>query len=107
MAGGAGNARAEPALEAERAAERSRADAEAQRNEAQRQTAVAEAVNRFLTEDLLAAASPERERDPQITVRAVLDRAAGAIGDRFEQQPLVEGGRAVHTGGCVPCIGGL
>ncbi len=71
-------------------AEAHRAEADAQRIEAQRQAAIAQAVNDFLTEDLLAAASPDREPDRGITVREVLDRAANAIGDRFQAQPLVE-----------------
>ena len=79
----------------ERVAEQQRAEADAQRIEAQRQAAIARAVNDFLSQDLLAAANPEKERDRAITVREVLDRASTAIGSRFKEQPLVEA--AVRT----------
>jgi len=55
----------------------------------------ARAVNDFLRNDLLAQANPRnqlntRHQDPELTVRTALDRAAAAIGARFEKQPLVE-----------------
>jgi serine/threonine protein kinase/Flp pilus assembly protein TadD len=63
--------------------------AEQRRREAERQTAIAQAVNDFLNDDLLAAASPEKlGRD--VTMRQVLDHAAEAIEGRFDDQPLVE-----------------
>ncbi len=74
---------------AELLAEQRLAEAEMQRAEAQRQAAIAQAVNEFLNDDLLAAADPEQQgRD--VTVRAVLDRAAQAIEGRFGDEPLVE-----------------
>jgi serine/threonine protein kinase/Flp pilus assembly protein TadD len=75
---------------AERAvsAERDRAVAEKER--ADEQAAVAEAVNRFLNEDLLAQATPGKTRDRDIKLRTVLDRAAERIGGRFPAQPVVE-----------------
>lgn len=63
--------------------------AEQRRREAERQTAIAQAVNDFLNDDLLAAASPGKlGRD--VTVRQVLDHAAEALEGKFEDQPLVE-----------------
>jgi tetratricopeptide (TPR) repeat protein len=51
----------------------------------------AEAVRRFLVEDLLAQASPERnERSKNVTLLEVLDRAAGRIDRAFRDQPEVE-----------------
>jgi tetratricopeptide (TPR) repeat protein len=59
---------------------------------AQQETAVAQAVNDFLQNDLLGQASAynQAKPDPNITVRTVLDRAAQTIGDRFQSQPAVE-----------------
>ena len=65
-----------------------RADAEALK--ARTQAAIAEAVNRFLTDDLLAQANPRNEPDRDIKLRTVLDRAAEKIDGRFNGQPLVE-----------------
>lgn len=58
--------------------------------EAAQQTAIAQAINKFLTEDLLASVDPDRTPDPQVTMRQVLDLAAARIGDRFRDQPAVE-----------------
>ena len=66
--------------------------------EARRQTAIAEAVNAFLNEDLLAVARPSaaRGQGKDVTMREVLDVAAERIedasktGGRFAAEPLVE-----------------
>jgi serine/threonine protein kinase/Flp pilus assembly protein TadD len=74
--------------------ERDRAATEKQR--ADEQAAVATAVNDFLLQDLLLQASaaeqasPEMKPDPDVKVRALLDRAARKIDGKFDQQPLVE-----------------
>ncbi len=68
---------------------RARDEAEAARDQAQRQTGIAQAVNDFLNYDLLAAVSPE-DQGRDVTVREVLDRASETIGGRFESEPLVE-----------------
>jgi eukaryotic-like serine/threonine-protein kinase len=63
---------------------------------ANREAAVAEAVNDFLQNDLLAQAgastqaSPSTKPDPHLEVRTALDRAAARIGGKFDQQPEVE-----------------
>lgn len=77
------------AREAEHVADQRRLEAEAQRQEAQRQTAVARAINEFLNEDLLAAAKPE-EQGRDVTVREVLDKASAAVKDRFRDEPIIE-----------------
>ncbi|MBN2559992.1 MAG: serine/threonine protein kinase [Phycisphaerae bacterium] len=82
------------ARDAERLADQRRLEAERQHTEALRQTAIAQAVNDFLNNDLLAAVEPE-EQGRDVTVRQVLDRASAAIGGKFDNQPLVEA--AVHT----------
>ncbi|MGE3180771.1 MAG: tetratricopeptide repeat protein [Phycisphaerae bacterium] len=62
----------------------------AQRVEAERNEAIAQAVNNFLRDDLLAAVDPTRTADREITMREVLDNASGAVGERFANQPMVE-----------------
>jgi tetratricopeptide (TPR) repeat protein len=63
---------------------------------ARREAAVAQAVNDFLQNDLLAQASSESQTergvkpDPNITVRTVLDRAAQRVNGKFATQPAVE-----------------
>ncbi len=68
-----------------------RRHAEADRAEADRAAALANAINRFLHDDLLAAASPEN-CGRNVTVREALDRAAKQVGLRFRDQPLIEAG---------------
>ncbi len=57
---------------------------------------MAQAVNDFLQNDLLAQAStdnqsgPSAKADPDLKVRTALDRAAARITGKFEQQPEVE-----------------
>ena len=63
---------------------------------ANREAAVAQAVNDFLQNDLLAQASaanqsrPGAKPDPDLKVRTVLDRAAQRITGKFDRQPEVE-----------------
>jgi eukaryotic-like serine/threonine-protein kinase len=63
---------------------------------ANREAAVAEAVNNFLQNDLLAQASaaaqsgPSAKPDPHLEVRTALDRAAERIEGKFRKQPEVE-----------------
>ncbi|MBA3949047.1 MAG: serine/threonine protein kinase [Acidobacteria bacterium] len=63
---------------------------------ARQQSAIAEAVNEFLQNDLLAQASannqagPRAKPDPDLKVRTALDRAAVAIEGKFNDQPEVE-----------------
>jgi eukaryotic-like serine/threonine-protein kinase len=63
---------------------------------ANRAAAVAEAVNDFLQNDLLAQASaatqsgPRAKPDPDLKVRTALDRAAARIAGKFNRQPEVE-----------------
>jgi eukaryotic-like serine/threonine-protein kinase len=63
---------------------------------AKREAAVAQAVNDFLQNDLLAQASAANQSgaaskpDPHLEVRTALDRAAARIGGKFNKQPEVE-----------------
>lgn len=63
---------------------------------ANREAAVAQAVNDFLQKDLLAQASAANQSGPRVRpdrdlkVRTALDRAAARINSRFDHQPQVE-----------------
>jgi len=63
---------------------------------ANKEAAVAQAVNDFLQNDLLAQASaanqsgPSAKPDPDLKVRTALDRAAQRIAGKFDKQPEVE-----------------
>ncbi len=54
------------------------------------EAASSEAVSNFLQNDLLAQAAPDNQPDRGLKLRTVLDRAAGRIEGRFDDQPLVE-----------------
>ncbi|MBK7403100.1 MAG: serine/threonine protein kinase [Phycisphaerales bacterium] len=58
--------------------------------ESERQRATADAVNDFLTEDLIEQADPDAEADRQLTLLAALDRATPKIEGRFTDAPLAE-----------------
>jgi len=78
------------ATRAERQALLDKREAEAQRSRAEIASANERAINRFLTEDLLALAAPEFSRGRETTVRDALDRAAEAVGRRFGSRPLIQ-----------------
>ena len=67
-----------------------------ERDRANREAETARAVNDFLQNDLLAQAGasaqarPDTKPDPDLKVRAALDRAAARIEGKFDAQPLVE-----------------
>ena len=67
-----------------------------QRDRADAEAAVAQAISDFLQNDMLAQASaatqagPSAKPDPHLEVRTALDRAAARIAGRFERQPEVE-----------------
>lgn len=60
------------------------------RAEAVERTRIAESINEFLTDDLLAAIDPANSDNPDLTMREVLDRASAAVKDRFEDEPVVQ-----------------
>ena len=64
--------------------------AERERRKAVASERKAIAVNRFLVEELLGAASPEAARGRDLTVRQVLDVAARRVGSAFSEQPDLE-----------------
>jgi tetratricopeptide (TPR) repeat protein len=79
------------ALRAERSATAQRERADAAKRLAEEETAISQAVNDFLRNDLLAEAAPEQNaRDKQVTVEELLGRAAARITGRFDHQPRVE-----------------
>lgn len=57
---------------------------------AEREAAIAKAVNSFLDDDLLAAANPYHTQQRDLRVRDVLDRARDAVGERFGGRPAEE-----------------
>jgi eukaryotic-like serine/threonine-protein kinase len=67
-----------------------------QRDRADQEAAISQAVNDFLQNDLLAQASaanqsgPNAKPDPHLEVRTALDRAAVRITGKFDRQPQVE-----------------
>jgi DNA-binding winged helix-turn-helix (wHTH) protein/tetratricopeptide (TPR) repeat protein len=56
----------------------------------QRAAAIQRDVNSFLNDDLLAAADPYANQRSDLRVRDVLDRARGAVGERFAAKPAEE-----------------
>lgn len=54
------------------------------------EAAASRALSDFLRQDLLAQASPDNQRDRDLKLRTVLDRAAGRLDGRFVDQPLIE-----------------
>ncbi|MEM6673739.1 MAG: serine/threonine-protein kinase [Planctomycetota bacterium] len=60
------------------------------RDAADRARRVAEETSRFLRQDILGAADPRALGGRGLTVREALDRAAGSIGDRYEDDATVE-----------------
>ncbi len=58
---------------------------------AKEEAAIAQAVNNFLQNDLLAEAAPENNaRDKQVTVLELLGRAADRVSGQFDNQPRTE-----------------
>jgi serine/threonine protein kinase/Tfp pilus assembly protein PilF len=83
------------ALEERDAKELARQAEAAQRQQAYEEAAIAKAVNEFLQKDLLGQAdianqAAGAERNRNLTVRELLDRAALAIEDKFKGQELTE-----------------
>jgi serine/threonine protein kinase/Tfp pilus assembly protein PilF len=77
---------------------------------AKQESAIAQAVNEFLQKDILGQASAynQSKPDPDLKVRAALDRAAQNIQGKFDKQPDVEAsiretiGKSFHDLGLYP-----
>jgi tetratricopeptide (TPR) repeat protein len=67
-----------------------------ERDRAESEAETAKAVEAFLNKDLLAQVAahiqvrPGIKPDPDLKVRTAFDRAAGTVGERFAQRPIVE-----------------
>jgi serine/threonine-protein kinase len=61
-----------------------------ERDSARAEAAKAQAINAFVSDDLLRTADPYEGHAPDLTVRQALDRARDRIGARFTAQPDVE-----------------
>ncbi|MEM7628374.1 MAG: serine/threonine-protein kinase [Planctomycetota bacterium] len=66
-------------VRAERALERER-----------EQVRITQAINDFFNDDVLAAADPWEDPDPDTSVLVALERAVERVGDRFVGEPLIE-----------------
>jgi serine/threonine protein kinase len=63
--------------------------ADQERNRAEHESAVAESVNSFLSEDLLSRSSPYRSGKPDESLTAAIKAASGDIDARFAFEPAV------------------
>lgn len=62
---------------------------------AQTEAATAEAVGRFLNDDLFGMADPENQPDAEMSVRTLLDRASQQLTSGLSTEPLVQA--AIHS----------
>jgi hypothetical protein len=84
-----------------------------QKQRAEEETAIARAVNEFLQKDLLGQADTGNQsllgitagRNPNITVRELLDRAAKAIEGKFSEQPRTEAAIRLTLGQAYRALG--
>ncbi len=90
---------------AEHQAQMSLAREVASREAADLAKAEAEAINEFLTKDLLGAAKPEQSLGRELTVREALDEAAEEIDGAFVDQPLVEASVRMTLGSTYSSLG--
>jgi serine/threonine protein kinase len=87
-------------------AQQARQVAQDKDREAQREKQIAQAVRKFLTDDLLAEAAPGKNpRHKQVTVEEVLKRAAQKIDKTFVDQPEVEAAVRATVGAHLPSVG--
>jgi serine/threonine protein kinase/Tfp pilus assembly protein PilF len=73
-----------------RAAVHERDRAESAERLVRTEKATTDAVNRFLVQDLLETATPQKALGRQVTVREVLQNAAARVGGAFTEQPEVD-----------------
>jgi tetratricopeptide (TPR) repeat protein len=101
------------ALEGQQVARQAEAEARGQQRKAaaaeaaaRREADKARAINQFLVEDLLTQAEPERNAPAdRVTLLEVVDRAAGKVGERFRDQPLLEATLRGTLGDLYHCLG--
>ncbi|MGD2110334.1 MAG: serine/threonine-protein kinase, partial [Phycisphaerae bacterium] len=86
-------------------ARKAQAVAEEARIEAERQAAIAKAVNDFLNVDVLGAVNPSKTSDRDITLKQALDAASERIEGEFENEPLVEGAIRMTLGTTYQSLG--
>jgi serine/threonine protein kinase len=85
-------------------AEASQRKSEAAESRAATEAAISRAVNDFLERDVFGQVDTDPQLavpsggNPDLTVKEVLDRAAAKIGERFQDQPLVEAGIRMAIG---------
>jgi tetratricopeptide (TPR) repeat protein len=71
-------------------AQAQRKEAESRRAEAEQANENAQAVNDFLTRDVLGAADPALTQGRSVTVKEALDNAAKSVDENFKDRPLIE-----------------
>ena len=79
-------------------ASRAEARESSERLKAETQAAIAEETVDFLKLDLLLQASPNQQPNPDVRLRTVLDRAAEALDERFDDRPLVKAQLLITVG---------
>jgi serine/threonine protein kinase/tetratricopeptide (TPR) repeat protein len=85
------NRRLDDLVRANAATTQALAETRQAQTEARAEADKAQAVNAFLTEDLLTQAEPAHTAaENHVSLLEILDRAAGKVGDRFAGQPEVE-----------------
>jgi serine/threonine protein kinase/Tfp pilus assembly protein PilF len=96
------------AMAAEAKAKEEKERATAAEAQAKEEAAVATAVRDFLTNDLLAEASPQKNpRSKKVTVEEVLGRAAARIAGKFSQRPRIEAEIRLTIGAAYVDLGDL
>lgn len=83
------------ATRAEVAAKRDRDIAIAEQSRADEENQIAQAVTRFVMDDLLGQADlsnqpDDSQRDPEVKVKELIRRASQRVGDRFSDKPQIE-----------------
>lgn len=77
-------------IDTARTEKRLRADAVKAQAGAERDARIAQAVNEFLTADIIGAGDPRRAATPDLLLRDAIDAAEAKVGERFKDEPVVE-----------------
>ncbi len=76
-----------------------------QRTIAQRNASIADEVGRFFNDEVLAAADPWTDPNPDVSVLEALERAVDRVEGRFENEPLVEAAIRASAGRTLSSLG--
>jgi serine/threonine protein kinase/tetratricopeptide (TPR) repeat protein len=67
-----------------------RDEAERQKRQVQQANENTQAVNKFLTDDIIGAADPDVAQGKEISVKEAVDKASATVRERFVDRPLIE-----------------